>query len=247
MGNQFCYKKKNLEPPIYEEEKLIPPHYEEVKDEEFPNSYQLMKNELANYFEETDEFLKKLKDNNGLMAGSFPLSVMLKRLGLESFEANDIDIFVEKKDAVHIHSYLETIDYRETGRLKSKSYTGDDIYTVKEYEKYGKIVQVVSTNIKPLGSVRRFDLGCCGTYYDNKGGIVANDPGIFKKHTMLYLGNMKTNSMERIEKYIQRGFKIYYDKIDITWHCKRLIKDDTDMGDFKIFIREYTRLIKVQY
>jgi hypothetical protein len=223
-------KRKVLEnPPIYEKEytEKLPSYVEQNKD------YIKICQSLEEYFDNPEEFLELLKNKQAYISGSFPLSVLLELHNKESFNPGDLDIFVNKKYSYSVKGYLIENDYIETKRFNSRKKYGDkNIFNVKEFKKNGKIVQIIAVKNQPEEHILKFDLSCCKVSWDNNKRKFSLFSSGFGKKSYIYLDHLNYNSLGRIKKYLDRGFKMYHNNRDITTICYKLLSDKTTVERF---------------
>jgi len=218
--------------------------------------------ELINYGLPKDSFLRILKECNAVVAGSFPLSVMLKERGIDSFESGDIDIFIDgyspvRKLILYLEGYLED-DYQIQDRYysnesESQSYT--DISEIKSLswgKDMSKHIQILVVKGCPKKYINTFDLTCCQTFIDNDlGKILTFDHHTFMKEARFTctIKDLRSDwhwgAMDkRFKKYLDRGFTFYLDDMDITQalrtskHIKEVYKELLSPTDFKKSVKD---------
>tara|TARA_R110000850_G_scaffold223071_1_gene348873 strand:- start:132 stop:752 length:621 start_codon:yes stop_codon:yes gene_type:complete len=178
---------------------------------------------LTDYNLNEDEFFKVLTETKSYIAGSFALSAYLKDNKIDSFDPNDLDIFVEKNESnSKLKDYLVSKGYTIDKHLTESDY-GDNktIVEIFYYIKEDKNIQIIVINVDPVKYIDAFDLNCCKTYYDNASQkIICLDKNIFERKTNFNKDCVKYNSVKRSNKYIKRGFKIFLRDRDITEVCK---------------------------
>lgn len=179
----------------------------------------ILKKRLEEYGLPGDTFLDILNNSNALIAGSFPLSIFLEQKNLTSFVARDIDIFVHKDQGYEsLLTFLKIYCYKISEPLIKNGYPDVHNIYVADYNKHR--IQVIVTKTTPKQNVLNFDLTCCQVYIDPefKKIIHLDEENVLKMRTSYTTMDIifQHSTGTRFEKYFRRGFKFYYNDIDIT-------------------------------
>jgi hypothetical protein len=156
------------------------------------------------------EFIKKLKESGGVLAGSFVLNECMYRNDLKIFEAKGMDIFFhyENKGVEIMIEFL-----KEKGYNLITNYT--NVHSVTSYSKDKSFVEIICVKKEPIEHIFEADLDCCRIYYnldDNK--IYSKKGWMMNYNTKFNIGLETCNTINcakinRLKKYIDRGFYIY--------------------------------------
>jgi len=188
-----------------------------------------MENRLKERFGyHTDDIIEFMKNNDIVISGSFALQVYLN----ERWDNSDIDFYYNMKEhkkdewikedvlnnniiklinifkKIFNDSYNYLYDF--TSNQCIKFYNNDDSTTLDK--KHG-IDLIISDNYKKV--INEFDLSFNKIYWNPNSGFVLINPEEKKliKKKMGYIANYKKNkllnSLERYNKYKNRGFEIY--------------------------------------
>lgn len=191
-------------------------------------------------------FNKLMEDNNAIVAGGEMTNLYHKLNNAPTFEANDLDIFVQKKE--------ENVSFKMIDDfLTSKGYVGEkmkapyinnneNIFEVYDYKKDDKKIQVIIIKNEPLEYIKNFDLTCCMYFWNPKSETIEYYGKEEDKGKMVsrlnFDADCKSKSLGRANKYIQRGFKIYYEDRDITELLKFMGKTNYGMHTLKNFLHK---------
>lgn len=184
-------------------------------------------NALQSYNLEEKEIYKVLDETKACPVGSFVLACYLSENGKSTFEANDLDFFIKNTKKEHItklQSFVQYKGYTKMSHLTNPTYKNNkNIVDVFEYQNIEnkKKIQIIVINCNIEEHIKNFDLDCCQTFWDNiNKKIVCYGENVLEKKTILNPHQIKYNTFRRAIKYIERGFKIYYDGKEITELCK---------------------------
>lgn len=226
------------------------------------------KYELGEY----TDFNTLLKNNNAIVSGSEMLKLYFayNKLVLKNdFEANDLDIFVQKKviktetvDGFNkeitnidlINKFLESKGYKG-GPMKHfprnyLDFVSKDLIKVFEYKKESseKKIQIIVVKSLAMKYINTFDLSCCMYYWDSEKEIVDYCGKEEYRGTMKSEFNLeftKYNSIHRAKKYIDRGFELYYKNRNIDELLKFMDNKCHKVGisDLKDFFESKPRVV----
>lgn len=184
-------------------------------------------NALQEYNLEEEEVYKLLDKTKAYPAGSFVLAAYLAENGKPTFKANDLDFFINSKRKDHIdklQNFIQYKGYTKMLKLTNPNYKNNiNIADVFEYQNMEnkKNIQIIVVNCNVEDHIRNFDLDCCQTFWDNASKqIVCYGKNVLEMKTILNPEVIKYNTFMRTVKYIERGFKVYYDDNEITQLCK---------------------------
>ena len=186
--------------------------------------YTATKNEHKQSIDRRMKIVLKLCDilikNNALLAGGSVLGAF------SNFKIKDLDIYVNRKDAMNIYKDLVTLRYNNVDEqciapaYDQSFFRKNHILSRFRFEHDTFIpidLMIISDNIKLTDVVTNFDLSFCEIWFDGQ-NIYAVDPEGIKNKT----GMLKPAYTEalfkyfnkfisyRIKKYSYRGFKIFY-------------------------------------
>ena len=176
-----------------------------------------------------------LKDCNAVIAGGSVLSAYVDSRS----RLNDIDIYVNKKNAIKLKNRIKEIGYTDIfkGDIQSQY---DNSFFVKNniiarfpvamkesrYLRQNTYIDIiiVSDNIDIIQVVNNFDLTFCEIWYDGTHVHAADPKGVLEKKGYLkkdYVEKLlvcfNKFTINRIDKYKYRGFEIRYDpKVNLS-------------------------------
>ena len=167
------------------------------------------------------ELLDLLGEENGLIAGSFPLSIYLEKKGLQTFKPTDIDIFINKNQDFHkVVKFIKYFGYEFEGPYEKDNYPDVHKIYIGRQKVSGNSVQVIVTKNSPRQSVLNFDLTCCQAFIDNEFRHVfhLDQENVDQMRTSYNtLEKVFQHTTEkRFVKYFDRGFKFFCGEVDIT-------------------------------
>jgi hypothetical protein len=184
-------------------------------------------NALQAYNLEEEEVIKLLDKTKAYPAGSFVLAAYLEENSKPTFVANDLDFFINNTRTDHIdklQNFIKYKGYTKMEKLTNPNYKNNkNIVDVFEYQnkENKKKIQIIVVNCNVEDHINQFDLDCCKTFWDNnKKEIVCYGENVLEMKTNLEPEEIKYNTFIRAVKYIERGFRIYYDGNEITELCK---------------------------
>ena len=170
-----------------------------------------------------------LQECNAVIAGGSVLSAYTDS------ELNDIDIYVNKKNAVELKNKIRALGYTNIfmGSIQTQY---DNSFFIKNniiarfpiatngYSIWNSNTQtymdiiIVSDNVNVLQVVNNFDLTFCEIWYDGIHVHAADPKGVLEKKGYLkkdyvekLLTCFNTFTIKRMEKYEEKGFQITYD------------------------------------
>ena len=176
-----------------------------------------------------------LKDCNAVIAGGGVLSAYVD----SHSELNDIDIYVNKKNAIKLKNRIKEIGYTDIfkGDIQSQY---DNSFFVKNniiarfpvarkgtrYLRQNTYIDIiiVSDNVDVIQVVNNSDLTFCEIWYDGTHVHAADPKGVLEKKGYLkkyyaekLLVCFNKFTIKRIDKYKNRGFEIRYDpKVNLS-------------------------------
>lgn len=190
------------------------------------------------------ELLNIVNKNNGIIAGGFMTSVLMKQ---EQF-ANDLDIYVNLRNAqamcVDICKFLSRRPNEQPAPTYDKSFMiRNNIMTRLYFGAYIDLL-VVKNDTTLESVVDNFDLDVCKVWSDGKTIYTNNLDNINQRKATLskdYVislleGNKFT--MKRIRKYVKKGFTISYENVNTRNHQATKYRKNvtTSMDWFVTFI-----------
>ena len=191
-----------------------------------------------------------LKDCNAVIAGGSVLSAYVDSRS----RLNDIDVYVNKKNAIKLKNRIKEIGYTDIfkGDIQSQY---DNSFFVKnniiarfpvamkdtKYFRENTYIDIiiVSDNVDIIQVVNNFDLTFCEIWYDGTHVHAADPKGVLEKKGYLkkdYVEKLlvcfNKFTINRIDKYKYRGFEIRYDpKVNLS---EIILNNDKDCGDGKV-------------
>lgn len=185
-------------------------------------------NLLQEYNLDEEEFVKILEKTNTIPAGGALLSVYLKNNNIKSFESFDLDLFIKNDNIENIEKlkyFIENSGYKKFVNKNLRiHYKNNNIENIIQYHNNvnNKIIQIIIVKEDVEEYIKNFDLDICQTYYLNK-KIITNAKNVLELKANLNANYITNSTYERTLKYINRGFKIYYQDNDISELCKFVI------------------------
>lgn len=180
------------------------------------NDLTYMNTYLNDYDLNSDEFLNLINQNNGIIAGSFPLQILLE----EKYEGSDIDIFF--KDIIYntgtapynlfpeIEKYLYT---KFHVNHKVGEYIINDILRSKKYVLPKITINIIYTSVEPLDFIfNSFDFSMCQTFIMNN---------------ILYYNNMTLNKIGYLVNPITIPKKLNYYHKEINNYDIVIVNNNT--------------------
>jgi len=163
-----------------------------------------------------------------MISGSFILQLLLG----EKWGDSDIDIFLKESHrnvckVSSIHRFLYALQCKYNGqyiceenkikRLRSYTSSSNEIHRILEYpiknEKFQCIGLNAKNEISVLDHINSFDFNFCKNvfYYDDTGPhlVIPHLEDVIFKRTKISSINLTKSSLQRYEKYLQRGFTFY--------------------------------------
>jgi len=226
------------------------------------------------------EFKEHLLKSEAIISGG---SVLKYVLGDNSFTSaasfanlQDIDIYVNTKNAYHIRSFINNriLNTSSNYGIKLKSNRLEDSYcesflsknriqrvvNFRSYRNYDELVPRLNIdlmyvrNSQPLEEVvKNFDLSCCMNYYDGNQiksffleETLRKEMILGKDYHGMFVSNNRFTA-RRIQKYMERGFKLRVENLSIP--KLTYVPEDKSIQDFLrmlIFSMTFKRLIDIK-
>ena len=160
------------------------------------NSLEVFKH---NIIKKSQGFIKNDFDWTGVtLAGGYILSCLLKR----KINSSDIDLWIyDREDFIRCIKYFKNY----------KMYWSDCIVNIVS-KKTDMKIQLIHTGYEnPYNIIIGFDFDCVEIFYNGDNLYSTIDNIISLKDNCIY--NIKLIKIERINKYISKGFKIYHEEV----------------------------------
>lgn len=190
-----------------------------------PDIQTLQPHEKNEYKAKTLAYVNKLlKDNDAIIAGGFLLGTIYKYRNI----SGDIDIYVPCKNLKRFNKAIAKLSQAETIRTTTAtSYCLSflrkngirTVQTLKDVKRRGFAqlevdIMAVRNSNSPLNVVKNFDLSFCQIWYDGEKVYATHPDHVREKKGILqneYIPNYLNRNrfiLNRIQKYIGRGFKV---------------------------------------
>ena len=172
---------------------------------------------LNNYGLDPEVLYNLLSQNNCVIAGSLPLSVLLE----EPWTPSDINIFGSTESVVEINNYLS--EYFNGGNWYSDSDTDffgytieDNIFHTTSYSLPKINIDVTSFDTWTSSQTKLFveelfgyfDFDFCKIAFDGNDLYIDSPESLFTRSTNVKLLQTYHLTLNRVDRYISRGFKI---------------------------------------
>ena len=159
-----------------------------------------------------------LSQNNCVIAGSLPLSVLLE----EPWTPSDINIFGTTESVVAINNYLSKYfndgwNWNLDDDTDFFGYdTEDDVFHTTSYSLPKTNIRVTSFNTWTSTQTKLFveelfdyfDFDFCKVAFDGNDLYINSPESLFTRSTNVKLLRVNDSTLHRIDEYISRGFKI---------------------------------------
>jgi len=189
------------------------------------------------------DFQELLEETSAIVGGSYALSAYIEDHLCKAFECNDLDIFIEKDESnaiKKIMNYLIANKYQRRYPLNFEQYyNSDNIEKVLEYCLEDKKIQIIVLNTTFKEHQKTFDLDCCKAYWCNYKKRVIIGEDVLNMKTIINLKYLNDNTLSRCNKYIKRGFSIYFNKRDISEALKLAYYLNLDISQLKSFLKNF--------
>lgn len=158
-------------------------------------------------------FIKFMKEDGGIIAGSFPLQCILN----EEYENSDIDVFIQVNESVFnqfgFFTKLQTYLYSKGYDCKSCNYIIDGILKSFKYINGNVNINIVLINCNVVDFINNtFDLSFCQTHFDG-------DYTYYEKYTLYkkgYIENDRFNFKENKHNLRRKDLKVEEDSSPST-------------------------------